>query len=701
MELIESEFSRREVMDFLTFAELKKSHSERESRDTALWDLFSKKAGVVMGIADWRRKLSAMSARGRPPGQSGAEGGDGEGAEAAEAARGLLDAVDGLYKSISSLRLNGVPSRLAEDLCDAFCSLVAPGDELDDVVETVYGLAALDSCAGSMDRSSFFWLVKKQLDSAQIGMGSLRGRGPVVAGLMNSRGLPFKAVVMPGLVEGSFPAPPRQDPILLDGERASLNKAFEKMGMEGRLALKAERTKEERLLFSLATGSASETVLLTFSRIDPLSGSERLPSEYFLDAAESVAGKRCDPGALDSVPFYRRVPLDRLYPDDGAYLNRSEFDLMAAAAALAGDEGALNYIKAGGDFTSLSLEAESQRWGQSRFTVYDGVMESPVALELLKGRFAGSSGVVFPTSLECYADCPLKYFMSHILKIELIEAPEDVLSMAPVDRGGLAHLILERLYGRIFKGGAGPPDDWGKTLASIASKLLGDFRADNPFGLPLLWDIDESKLKDDLHAAVAQDLSELGDFTPWKLELKFGYGRRREGEGGKRDQAGAAELPLDGGRVILLGGKIDRVDIDRSRREARVIDYKTGSGTGYKEDRLGGGTTLQLPLYILGAGGLLGGEAEVVDAQYYLVSGESLGRRVHFSGEALKQRMPDLLTAVGTIVRGIESGIFFAYPGDSCRYCDYRQACGPGQDLFERKSADPRAQEFLRMKELE
>ena len=129
------------------------------------------------------------------------------------------------------------------------------------------------------------------------------------------------------------------------------------------------------------------------------------------------------------------------------------------------------------------------------FTPYDGVMESPEALKLLEGRYAGRRGIVSPTSLETYADCPFKYFMRHILRVESVEAPEDVLSVAPIDRGALAHSILEKTYDLIFEGGRGPASGWKDTLASIASGLLGEFRKENPFGLPLLWDIDESRLK--------------------------------------------------------------------------------------------------------------------------------------------------------------------------------------------------------------
>jgi ATP-dependent helicase/nuclease subunit B len=701
MELVESDFSRREVMDFLTFADLVVDEGAKEAPNTALWDLLSKEAGIVRGISDWRRKLSAMSVRGWSPRSAGTGREDG-GVDTGAAVKTLAEAVDHLYSKVSGLRVKDAPSRLAEDLCAAFCFFVGPSEERDIVLDEVRALSALDPCERLLDRSLFFWLVRRQLDSTQMRTGSMRGRGPVIAGLMTSRGLPFKVVVLPGLNEGSFPAPARQDPILLDWERSFLNEALEKLAVDGRLGLKGDRPKEERLLFRLAAGAASQRLILTFSRIEPLTGAERLASELLLETAGSVAGKRCGPGSLDGLPFYKRVPLDKLYPEDDSYLDGAEFDLMAAAGAVAKVRGALEYLKAGESFLSNSLDAESRRWGQFRFTPYDGVMESPKALKLLEGRYAGRRGIVSPTALETYAACPFRYFVRYILGAETIESPEEVLSIAPIDKGALAHSILENTYKRIFEGGSGPADGWEKTLHSIASRLLGAFRKENPFGLPLLWDIDEARLKDDLYMAMAQDIAELGGYVPWKQEVRFGYGPKSatEGDAGQ-EGVKATEMKLDDGRVVSFGGKIDRLDLDSAQGAARVIDYKTGKGAGYKEDSLVGGTTLQLPLYIIGAQQLLGCDAEVVDAQYFLVSGEKRGGRIHFTGEALRERMADLIMAVGTIVRGIESGLFFAYPGDSCMYCEYKPACGDGQNLYERKCTDPRVRDFLRMKEME
>ena len=80
-------------------------------------------------------------------------------------------------------------------------------------------------------------------------------------------------------------------------------------------------------------------------------------------------------------------------------------------------------------------------------------------------------------------------------------------------------------------------------------------------------------------------------------------------------------MPLGEGRRIPLGGVMDRVDRDRAARKANVIDYKTGSGAVFKNDKLRGGRTLQLPMYVLGARHLLGSEAEVDGAEYFARSG--------------------------------------------------------------------------------
>ena len=58
------------------------------------------------------------------------------------------------------------------------------------------------------------------------------------------------------------------------------------------------------------------------------------------------------------------------------------------------------------------------------------------------------------------------------------------------------------------------------------------------------------------------------------------------------------------------------------------------------------------------------------------VAGRDEGKSLVFQSRDLDDRMDDLRTAVGLIVKGITSGMFFPYPeGAACRNCDYADAC--------------------------
>ncbi len=705
-EIVESDLSRRPVMDFLTYADLnpevlavfEESHRvTQESLNPARWDLISIEAGIVKGLDQWRDRLSAMMRRERLGlGRDEDEGWalDSHGGRDLSAQEVLLEFVECLSRGIESIRRCDGPEGLVKALSDLCRAIIAPSGERDGVLDTLGELSALGGWPGSLGLPLFFWLVREHLESVQVRLGSLRGEGPVLAGLMRSRGLPFKIVVIPGLTEGLFPAAARQDPILLDGERADLNSALAKIGSRGRLGLKYERLKEEKLLFRLAAGSASELLILSYSRVEPTSGSERIPSEFVLEAASVAAGERCNLRSLEKLPTFKRISIARLFPESDSFLNRTEMDLMIADRAVSGDKSAEEYLAGRHGFLKRTVEAERMRREVDRLTPYDGVIESPEALKHLKSAFHGRHGVASPTSLELYCECPFLYFMRHILRIEALEDPEEMLSITPLELGSLAHDILERTFKEIFSGSKGPKADWKDTLASVASGCLEAFRGRASKGLPLLWDLNERRLAEDLVSAVAQDLEELGGYRPWKMEVRYGL----DGEEGV---GGALDLPVSGEVSVAVGGKIDRVDLDAGAGTARVIDYKTGKGTKFKDNSLRGGTTLQLPLYVLGAQSLLGDKVKVVDAQYYFVTGDKRGRRVYFTEAALRERMADLIYIVGAVARGVESGLFFAYPGDSCRYCEYKMACLPAQAVFERKQSDPRAQEFLRIREIE
>ena len=89
-------------------------------------------------------------------------------------------------------------------------------------------LAQLDELAGPIEFGYFRDTVRAEIRALKAGdldggnQGAL-GRGVSVLDANALRHLRYRAVVVLGLTERSFPPPPRQDPLLLDDEREKLN----------------------------------------------------------------------------------------------------------------------------------------------------------------------------------------------------------------------------------------------------------------------------------------------------------------------------------------------------------------------------------------------------------------------------------------------------------------------------------------------
>ncbi|MCL2878519.1 MAG: hypothetical protein FWF13_07055, partial [Acidobacteria bacterium] len=101
-------------------------------------------------------------------------------------------------------------------------------------------------------------LLDEAVQSVAYPIGRFARSGVNLLGVSAARGLRFPLVVIPGLDEGRFPSRLRQDPLLPDAERRRL----------GRLPLRGARADEEKLLFDMASRSASRRLVLATSRLD-------------------------------------------------------------------------------------------------------------------------------------------------------------------------------------------------------------------------------------------------------------------------------------------------------------------------------------------------------------------------------------------------------------------------------------------------
>ncbi|HZI93587.1 MAG TPA: PD-(D/E)XK nuclease family protein [Patescibacteria group bacterium] len=156
---------------------------------------------------------------------------------------------------------------------------------------------------------------------------------------------------------------------------------------------------------------------------------------------------------------------------------------------------------------------------------------------------------------------------------------------------------------------------------------------------------------------------------------------------------------------MRLKGCIDRLEISWDESRLRVTDYKTGKMADYEDDALRGGTTVQLPLYMLAAEKLLAPGRPGLragEARYLSVDRAGDFQTVTFSAQALASRREDLSQILSTYVSGVARGVFFAYPETQmCSRCDYRLACGEGREArFARKRSDMTAADYLKMREV-
>ncbi|HEX6568248.1 MAG TPA: PD-(D/E)XK nuclease family protein, partial [Acidimicrobiales bacterium] len=183
---------------------------------------------------------------------------------------------------------------------------------------------------------------------------------------------------------------------------------------------------------------------------------------------------------------------------------------------------------------------------------------------------------------------------------------------------------------------------------------------------------------------------------PLAAEHHFGFGG-----------ADPVEMALDDGRHLRFRGSADRIDTTADGGLV-VLDYKTGKvdefrplGPDNPDER---GTKLQLVVYAQAARAFVGRPDAPVRSEYWFVSERGgFVRKGYPVDDGVLARVT---TTLGTIVAGIEQGVFPARPVESygpfvpCPYCD---PDGMGvADLrreWERKRDDPAVAPYAQLAE--
>ena len=329
---------------------------------------------------------------------------------------------------------------------------------------------------------------------------------------------------------------------------------------------------------------------------------------------------------------------------------------------------------------SLTLE---QRQESADWTEFDGNV-------VLQDSDSGTQDftVGSATAFETYAACPYRYFLSRRLHIEPTDSPEPEVALDALTFGTLIHDVLEKFsLWRMDQEHEGPShSDQEAWLRLAVERNIEQLKDETPGRSEGAWRIELSRAWLILRQWLRREPGVAHHPDMRQVEAEYSFGGDN---GATRQESGpAVEVVTESGRSVRFRGQVDRVDISEDGSRVIVYDYKSGGNSAYSKlesDPVKRGTKLQLPLYSKAVANKYP-DADIF-ASYWFVrenSSELKPDPLEYENERAESALGEV---VGTIVNGIESGVFPARPGDpagwgessesfeNCMFCEYARVC--------------------------
>jgi ATP-dependent helicase/DNAse subunit B len=681
-------YARTRVLEFLNlarppFAELLGALAE--GAQPARWDGLSQEAGIVGGADEWRMRLAQLYARNTSDngGMSPQELAD------RRALRACIEFMDCFLADSERLPPVNSWGGWGVHIRALLARYVSPSRHSEQVAAVLTRLGQLDLLDGGMSLREWGRIITDALATSPAAVGDEQTAKVFVGELASAQGMQFRAVIIPGMVEGQFPQTVRQDPLLFDSERQHLSEA-----LLSDLRQRNRVVEGDRLTFALAVQSATEYLVFTYARQDQGSGRMQVPSTYLLRAGEALSGQPMSFAEFKDWGVH--VPLSPLWNAQPATaLDAIEFHCASVARAQeTSNPTVLGYLPAASPFFSSALTAVHQRWDVPHLTAYDGVLTTEATVARLNAQLFPERILLSPSALETYARCPFRYFLTSVLGLATQDDPEQLLTIRPRDRGILLHAILHDFFSRLQRQQRLPirGDEQGslrQLLMEVADAHCSAFARAKVTGLRLLWELEQERMQTQLLSLLQREIERDDTFVPAGFEVPFGS--RGAGPEASFFPAQLVSCTGDGATPVFFHGRIDRIDIASDGPRARIFEYKSGKPV---RGRFAGGTALQLPLYLFAARRLRP-DLDWTAAEYVFLGPH--GRKeeaVAFTPEAWPADVETIKALVDSITHGIRSGCFPPTP-DSCRPCPFPSICGAQAELRAARKRDDARLAFL------
>ena len=674
------DFLRSQVIDLLSspYFQLKHIAGDRSPPRPDLWDLATRELAICKGVAEWRR-LRRFAQRDLALPQISDDDEPRNIRIPAAALASLADIVETLVADLSQLA-----SRASwQDYAVAWKALLrkylgvmpaadappgAPVGPDDEILSVLGQLAGLEAMENEVTLGDFSHTFQHWLERTKITEDRRNRNGVMVLSATAARGLEFRALFILGMNEGVFPRTIREDAFLRDNDREVLER-----DLGYKVSQKLTAFDEEKLLFTLLVGAARERLYCSFQRSDD-SGRVLAPSWYLDELKRALSA-----GAHESEPV--NIPRSIVEKAAAPPFDRHEFLLpteLAVRLTLAADDPT-TLIEASQPLSALykqgrKIVAELDR-SSERLHAYDGVVGKLDSY----WKHLSERGVA-PTALETYARCPFQFFARHVLGLQQLDRPEEILGPSPAEYGELGHEILKSFYRALIESGyftnKALTTNVDAILEAAAARAFADYEANNPVGYPLVWESIKEGLLQLLRQVLSQDLGELAasGFAPVSLETDV-----------------STQLPVDWPeplKGLAIRGRMDRIDCDDNR--LRVIDYKFKLGASPlpqdKNLRRAAlrGERLQPPFYYLLAERwaeerIAESAHPVIEADFYYIAPRWPGGPListPYGNEGLADEVgAGTKQTIAYLADGVRQGRFFINRGDYCGRCDVAPIC--------------------------
>jgi ATP-dependent helicase/nuclease subunit B len=486
-----------------------------------------------------------------------------------------------------------------------------------------------------------------------------------------ARGRSFRVVFVPGLAERVVPQRPREDPLLLDGQRRAL---------DGALVTQEERSLAERLLLKIAIGAAAERLYLSYPRLDVAEARARVPSFYALDVMRAITGDVPDHRVLAAEAADEAganlgwpAPVD---PDRA--IDDLEHDLASLKPLLDSRHpksvrGHAHYLLGLNEALRRSVIS---RWARGRpaWSDSDGLIKvvPPIAAALDAQRLGRRAYSL--SALQRFASCPYQFLLATIYRLEPWDEPEPIVRLDPLTRGSLFHRVQAELYRALEAANLLPVTratvpEAARTLEAVLERVAAEYAEKLAPAIERVWRDEIADLRRDLGIWV-QKLADRDGWQPRYFEFSFGLNDEGRDPRSLRDP-----IVVDG--RFKLHGSVDLVEHRSDLDVLRITDHKTGKNRSNPDLIVGGGRVLQPVLYGVAIEEGLG--QKVVEGRlFYCTTAGGFAEHAIRIDDYTRGQGLQVLTIVD---RAVEQGFLAAAPDkDACRWCDFRPVCGPREE---------------------